>query len=109
MSDTPKAEVDQLRNQLDSLRATDPTPHVEAAKQRVSDKVSGAAASVSDTVAGSVRQGADMARDAAATARRTAAQVGTQADSLTRQVRGQPFVALGAAVVAGYVFGRIVR
>ena len=116
MSDKPNAEVQQLRNQLDELRASDPTPQVEAAKQQVSDTVSNAAASVSnaaanvtEAVAEPIRQGMDKARSAVAGARRTAAQVSAQTEDVTQQIRSQPFMALGMAAVAGYVFGRIVR
>ncbi len=106
---TPNAEVEQLRNQLDALRASDPAPEVAAAKQRASDAVSNAAASVSEAVATPVRQGMDQVRGAVASARRTAAQVGAQKESLSQQIRGRPLLAVGAAVLTGYVFGRAVR
>lgn len=110
MSDiTGNSEVGQLRNQLDELRASDPAPQLAAAKQRASDTVSNVAANVSEAVATPVRQGVDRVRAAAASARRTAAQVDAQKDSMVRQVRNTPLMALGVAVVAGYVAGRIVR
>ena len=110
MSDTtPNSEVKDLRNQLDELRASDPTPQVEAAKQRAAETVSNATASVSDAVAGSVRQGTERARDAVASARRAAAQVNAQTESMSRKIRNKPLVALGASVLAGYVIGRAIR
>lgn len=116
MSDKPNSEVQQLRSQLDELRASDPIPQVEMAKQQAADTVnkaaatvSDAAATVSDAVAGSVREGVDKARSAVAGARRTAAQVSAQAEDVTHQIRSKPLVALSGAMLAGYIFGRIVR
>lgn len=110
MTDTTKnSEVEQLRNQLEGLRASDPGPELAAAKQRIGDTVSNAAASVSEAVAAPVRHGVDQVRDAVASARKTAAQVSAQKDSVSQQVRSKPVLALGAAVLTGYVFGRIVR
>lgn len=110
MSDTTKNnEVEQLRNQLDGLRASDPGPELAAAKQRVGDTVSSVAASVSEAVATPVRQGMDQVRGAIASARRTTAQASAQKESVSQQIRGKPLTALGVAVLTGYVFGRIVR
>ena len=110
MSDmTRNPEVEQLRSQLEDLRASDPTPHVVAAKQQASDTITRAAAKASDAVATPIREGVDRARDAVASARRAASQLDTQKDNMVRQVRNTPLLALGTAVVAGYVFGRIVR
>lgn len=107
--DSPSAEVAQLRSQLDELRATDPAPKLAEAKQRVAATVSDIAGTVTETVAPPIRQGVEQVRGAVAGARRTAAQVSAQKDSLAQQVRSQPFLSLGAAVLTGYVFGRIVR
>ncbi len=107
--DSPSAEIVQLRSQLDELRATDPAPKLAEAKQRVADTVSNVADTVTETVAAPIRQGAAQVRGAVASARRTAAQVSAQKDSLAQRVRSQPFLALGAAMLTGYVCGRIVR
>lgn len=99
---TPNAEVRDLRNQLDGLRASDPTPQVEAAKQRATETVSNAADRVSEAVTGTARQGV-------ASARRTAAQVNAQTESMSQSIRGRPLMAIGASVLAGYIIGRAVR
>ncbi len=112
MADTPNStssEVEQLRAQLDELRATDPAPVLEDAKQRAAAAVSSAASTVRETVATPIRQGADQVRGAVASARRTAAQVDAQRESLSEQVRMRPLAALGIAAAVGYVVGRIVR
>ena len=112
MADTTKSastEVDELRNQLDGLRAADPAPALADAKQRATAAVSSAAATVTEAVATPIRQGAEQVRGAVASARRTAAQVDAQRESLSQQIRYQPFMALGVASIVGYVFGRIVR
>ena len=71
--------------------------------------VSNAAATVTETVATPIRRGADQVRGAVAGARRTAAKVDAQKESLSEQVRMRPFAALGVASVVGYVLGRVVR
>lgn len=124
---SPSKEAAELRDKLDGLRATDPVPHVAAAKQQVSDTAANVAANVSDTVnqtASSVketaanvrdavvpplRQGADAVRGAVATARDKAQQASDGADALSDRIRDQPFVALGLAVLTGYVLGRAYR
>lgn len=121
---TPTSEVNDLRNQLDTLRAADPVPHVEEAKQKASETISNvashaadaasqaasqaasAASQAADAVAQPVRQGVEKAR---AAVRGTAAEVNAQADSLAVQIRGAPVVSLGIAALAGYMIGRIVR
>lgn len=112
MADTTKSassEVNDLRNQLDELRAADPAPALADAKQRATAAVSGAAASVTEAVSTPIRQGTEQVRSAVASARRTAAKVDAQRESLSQEIRYQPFKALGVAILAGYVFGRIVR
>ena len=104
-SNSTSSEVEQLRAQLDELRATDPAPILADAKQRAASAVSSAASTVTETVG----RGADQVRDAVAGARRTAAKVDAQRESLSEQVRMRPFAALGVASLVGYVFGRIVR
>ena len=108
-SNSTSSEVEQLRAQLDELRATDPAPVLADAKQRAAAAVSNAASTVSETVATPIRRGADQVRAAVAGARRTAAKVDAQRESLSEQVRMRPFAALGIASVVGYVVGRIVR
>ncbi len=108
-SNTPSAEIEQLRGQLDGLRGNDPAASLADAKQRVGATVSDVAASVTGAVAEPLRQGADRVRDVVDSARKTAAQVSAQKDSLTQRIQSQPFAALGVAVLTGYVFGRIVR
>lgn len=130
-SKTPAEEAAELRTQLDELRATDPAPRVAQAKQQVADSVSQAAESVSQAaanMAGSVSQTASNVRDSVSSAaagmaetvvapirqgadrvRSTAAQVSAGTESLSERVRDQPFMALGLAVLTGYVFGRIIR
>ncbi len=112
MTDTSKSPTDeaaQLRSQLDELRATNPAPKLAEAKERVAATVSNVADTVTETVAAPIRQGVAQVRGAVASARRTAAQVSTQKDSLAQRVRSQPFLTLGAAMLTGYVCGRIVR
>lgn len=110
MADTkPDSEVKDLRNQLDELRASDPTPQVEAAKQRAAETVSNAAADVSEAVAGPVRHGVERTQAAVASARRTAAQVNAQTESMSQSIRSQPLMALGLSLLAGYIIGRAVR
>lgn len=112
MSDTsksPSAEVEQLRGQLDELRATDPAARLDDAKQRVGASVSNAAASVTEAVSEPLRQGAEKVRGVVDSARRTAGQVSAQKESLTQRIQDKPLAALGIAVLTGYVFGRIVR
>ena len=77
--------------------------------QRAAAAVSNAAATVTETVATPIRRGADQVRGAVAGARRTAAKVDAQKESLSEQVRMRPFAALGVASVVGYVLGRVVR
>jgi len=108
-SNSTSSEVQQLRAQLDELRAADPAPILADAKQRAAAAVSSAASTVSETVATPIRRGADQVRDAVAGARRTAARVDAQKESLSEQVRMRPFAALGVASLVGYVFGRILR
>lgn len=108
-SKSPSNEVDDLRNQLEVLRATDPAPLVAEAKQRAADTVSKVANTVTDTVVPPIRYGVERVQDAAATARRTAAQVRAQKETLSHRVRTRPFAALAVSVLSGYVFGRIVR
>ena len=112
-SNNTSSEVEQLRAQLDELRATDPAPILADAKQRAAAAVSNAASTVTESVATPIRRGADQVagqvRGAVAGARRTAAQVDAQKESLSEQVRMRPFVALGVATAIGYVFGRIIR
>jgi ElaB/YqjD/DUF883 family membrane-anchored ribosome-binding protein len=115
-SNSNSSEVEQLRAQLDELRATDPAPILADAKQRAAAAVSSAAATVSDkvatvtdTVATQTHRAADQVRGVVASARRTAAEVDAQRESLSEQVRMRPFAALGIASVVGYVVGRIVR
>ena len=103
MSDmTRNPEINKLHAQLEDLRASDLTPHVAAAKQQASETITRVAAKASEAVATPVREGMDRARDAAS-------RLDAQKDSVVRQVRNTPLIALGTAVVAGYVFGRIVR
>ena len=112
MSDTsksPSAEVEQLRGQLDELRANDPAATLESAKQRVGAPGSNAAASVTEAVAEPLRQGAERVRGVVDSARRTADQVSAQKDSLSQRIQAQPLAALGVAMLTGYVFGRAVR
>lgn len=109
MADTPNVEVEQLRSQLDGLRASDPGPQIDAAKQRVGETLSNVAASVSDTVGPPIREGLERVRGAVAGARRTAAEVEARRERFSQQVRGKPLLSLGAAVLAGYVIGRAVR
>ncbi len=112
MADTPNttsSEVEQLRAQLDELRAADPAAALSDAKQRVSAAVSSAAETVTETVATPIRRGADQVRGAVASARQTAARVEAQKESFSEQIRFQPLKALGIATAVGYVFGRIVR
>ena len=115
-SKSPSDEVQQLRGQLDELRATDPAARVEDVKQRVGATVS----SATEAVAEPLRQGAERVRGVVDSARRTADQVSdsarrtvdqvsAQQESLSEQIRHRPFAALGIAMLAGYVFGRIVR
>lgn len=108
-SNSTSSEVEQLRAQLDELRAADPAPILADAKQRAAAAVSSAASTVTETVATPIRRGADQVRDAVAGARRTAAKVDAQKESLSEQVRMRPFAALGIASAVGYVVGRIVR
>ena len=63
---TPSSEINDLRNQLDVLRATDPTPKVEAAKQTVSDTVDSVAAQASDLASQAAAQASVLASDAKA-------------------------------------------
>ena len=112
MTDTPQSPTDEaarLRSQLEELRATNPAPKLAEAKQRVADTVSNAADTVTDTVTPPIRKGVEHVRGAVASARRTAAEVGAQKDRLSRQVRSRPVMSLGAALLTGYVCGRIVR
>ncbi len=123
MTETPKspsAEVEQLRGQLDELRSTDPATRMEDAKQRVgatvsnaaasvTEAASNAAASVTEAVAEPLRQGAERVRGVVDSARRTADQVSAQKESLSQRIQDKPLASLGIAVLAGYVFGRIVR
>lgn len=112
MADTSKNPTDeaaQLRSQLDELRAADPAPKLAEVKQRVAATVSDVADTVADTVVPPIQQGVDRVRGAVASARRTAAQVSAQKDSLAQRVRSQPVMTLGAAMLTGYVCGRIVR
>jgi ElaB/YqjD/DUF883 family membrane-anchored ribosome-binding protein len=124
---SPSEEAAELRDKLDGLRASDPAPHVAAAKQQVSDTAANVAANVSDTVnqtastmketAANVRdavvpplrQGADAVRGAVATARDKAQQASDGAEALSDRIRDQPFLALGLAVLTGYVLGRAYR
>ena len=131
---SPSKEAAELREKLEGLRATDPAPHVEAAKQQVADTASTVAANVSDTVsqtastvkqtaanvrdtlagatarvADTVGQGADAVRGAVATARGKVRQANDGAEALSERIRDQPFLALGLAVLTGYVLGRAVR
>ena len=130
-SKTPSEEAAELRTQLEDLRATDPAPGVAQAKQQVADTVSHAADSVSQAaanVAESVSQTAANVRDSVSSAaagvaetvvtpirqgaervRGAAAQVSAGSESLSERVRDQPFLALGVAVLTGYLVGRIVR
>jgi len=108
-SKSPSAEVQQLRGQLDDLRATDPAARVEGVKQRVSATVSSATASVTEAVAEPLRQGPDRVRGVVDSARRTADEVSARKERLSRRVQDQPFAALGVAMLTGYVVGRIVR
>ena len=112
MTDTSKSPTDeaaQLRNQLDELRATDPAPKLAEAKARVTATVSDVADTVTEAVMPPIQQGADRVRGAVAGARRAAAQVSAQKDSLAQRVRSQPVMTLAAAMLTGYVCGRIVR
>ena len=112
MPDTPKspsAEVEQLRDQLDELRSSDPAAKLEEAKQRVGATVSSAAASVTEAVAEPLRQGAERVRGVVDSARRTADQVSAQKESLSQRIQDRPLASLGIALLTGYVFGRIVR
>ncbi len=135
---TPSQEAAELRDKLEGLRATDPAPHVEAAKQQAADTASTVAANVSDTVsqaastvmdkaaaardtvmdAGArvadtvmppLRQGADAVRGAVASARSTAQAASENKEALSERIRDQPFMALGLAVLTGYVLGRAYR
>ena len=112
-SNSTSSEVEQLRAQLDELRAGDPGPVLADAKQRAAAAVSNAASTVSENVAAPIRRGADQVagqvRGAVAGARRTAAKVDAQKESLSEQVQMRPFAALGVAAVVGYVFGRAAR
>lgn len=112
MSDTsksPSTEVEQLRNQLDELRASDPAPILADAKQRAAATVSNVAAQVTDSVATPVRHGMERVRGAVDGVRRTAAEVDARKQSLSQQIRSKPLAAVGLATLTGYVFGRIVR
>ena len=135
---TPSEEAAELRDRLEGLRATDPAPHVEAVKQQaadtastvaanvsgtvsqaastvretvanVRDTVSDATARVADTVVPPLRQGADAVRGAVATARDKVQQANDGAEALSERIRDQPFLAVGLAVLTGYVLGRAVR
>ena len=135
---SPSEEAAELRDKLEGLRATDPAPHVEAAKQQVADtastvastvsdtvsqtastvkqtaanvrdSVAGATARVADTVVPPLRQGADAVRGAVATARGKVQQANDGAEALSERIRDQPFMALGLALLTGYVLGRAVR
>ncbi len=108
-SNSTSSEVEQLRAQLDELRATDPAPILADAKQRATAAVSNAASTVTETVATQTHRAADQVRGVVASARRTAAEVDAQKESLSEQVRMRPFAALGIASAVGYVVGRIVR
>lgn len=112
MADTSKSPTDeaaQLRNQLDELRATNPAPKLAEAKQRVADTVSNVAENVAEAVVPPIRQGVDRVRGAVAGARKTAAEVSAKKERLSQRVRSQPFTTLGAAMLTGYICGRIVR
>ena len=124
---SPSQEAAELRDKLDGLRATDPVPHAAAAKQQVADTASTVAANVSDNVSQTaanmkeaaanvrdavvppLRQGADAVRGAVASARDKVQQANDGAEALSEQIRDQPFLALGLAVLTGYVIGRAVR
>ena len=124
---TPSQEAAELRNRLEGLRATDPTPHVEAAKQQAADTASTVASNVSDTVsqaAATIMDKAAAARDtvmdagarvadavggAVESARSTAQHAGESKAALSERIRDQPFLALGLAVLTGYVLGRAYR
>lgn len=108
-SNSTSSEVEQLRAQLDELRAADPAPILADVKQRAAAAVSSAASTVTETVATPIRRGADQVRGAVEGARRTAARVDARKESLSEQVRMRPFAALGVATVVGYVFGRALR
>ena len=112
MTDTSKSPTDEaarLRNQLDELRATNPAPKLAEAGERVSATVSNVAEAVTGAVVPPIQQGVERVRGAVAGARRAAAQVSAQKDGLAQRVRSQPVVTLGAAMLTGYVCGRIVR
>jgi len=128
---TPAAEAAELRSKLAGLHATDPVPHVEAAKQQVADTASTVAANVSDTVSQAattvrdtvsdatarvadavmppLRQGADAVRGAVEGARSTVRQANEGAEALSDRIRDQPFLAVGLAALTGYVLGRAFR
>ena len=108
-SNSTSSEVEQLRAQLDELRADDPAPILADAKQRAAAAVSSAASTVTETVATQTQRAADQVRGVVDSARRTAAEVDARRESLSEQVRMRPFVALGIASVVGYVVGRAVR
>ena len=120
---SPSEEAAELRDKLDGLRASDPAPQVAAAKQQVSDTAANVsdtvnqtassmketAANVRDAVMPPLRQGADAVRGAVATARDKVQQANDGADALSDRIRDQPFLALGVAVLTGYVLGRAYR
>lgn len=124
---SPSQEAAELRDKLEGLRATDPAPHVAAAKQQVADTAANVAANVSDTVSQTastvketaanvrdavvppLRQGAEAVRGAVATARDKVQQANDGAEALSERIRDQPFLALGLAVLTGYVLGRAYR
>lgn len=108
-SQSPTDEAAKLRNQLDELRATDPAPKLAEAKERIGATVSNVAGTVADAVVPPIQGGVERVRVAVAGARRTAAQVSARKDSLAQRVRSQPLMTLGAAMLTGYVCGRIVR
>ena len=124
---SPATEAAELRTKLDGLRATDPAPHVEAAKQQavdtantvaanvsqtasdVRDKVASTAGRVADAVVPPLRQGAAAVQGAVSSARDAAQSASDGAEALSERIRDQPFLALGLAVMTGYVLGRAFR
>lgn len=107
--DTPSSEVEQLREQLAGLCATDPRPQLDAAKRYIGDTVASAAADARETVAKPIRQGVARVRGTMASARRTAAQVEAQRERLSQRTRSKPVATVAVAALAGYLLGRIVR
>lgn len=86
--------VDQVARQA-ADRAAPAIDRVAQAAHQTVDKVAGAAAPAAEWV----KQGADQLRQ----------QQDALLESCSGYVRERPLVALGAALVAGYLFGRLTR